>query len=86
MLTGVAIMIPTVLARLRGLPFGWEFVVVVILLTLLFYIRVYGPRNGFRQKTGHGSGRWTARRASRVPERNENQGHSAVSRRQPHRP
>ena len=40
MLTGVAIMIPTVLAGLRGLPFGWEFVVVIILLTLLFYIRV----------------------------------------------
>jgi hypothetical protein len=38
MLTGVAI-IPTNIAGLRGLPFGWEFVVVVILLTLLFYIR-----------------------------------------------
>ena len=85
MLTGVAIN-PTSLAELRALPYGWEFVVVVILLILLFYMRVYGPRNGSRQKTGHRSGRRTARRASRVPERDGNQGHSAVSRRQPHRP
>jgi len=85
MLSGVATNL-TSLAGLRALPYGWEFVVVVILLILLFYMRVYGPRNGSRQKNGHGSGRRTARRASRVPERNENQGHSAVSRRQPHRP
>ena len=84
MLSGVATNL-TSLAGLRALPYGWEFVVVVILLILLFYMRVYGPRNGSRQKTGHGSGR-TARRASRVPGRDENQGHSAVSRRQPHRP
>jgi hypothetical protein len=55
MQTGVAIMIPTVLAGVGGLPFGWEFAVVVILLALLFYIRVYGPGNGRR----------TARRAKR---------------------
>ena len=83
MLTGVAIMIPTVLARLRGLPFGWEFVVVIILLTLLFYIRVYGPRNGFWQKTRSG---WrTARHASRVPERGGPRTFSG-SRRRPNRP
>ncbi|MGH3206441.1 MAG: hypothetical protein ACRDNO_01630 [Trebonia sp.] len=58
MLTGVAI-IPTGLAGLRGLPYGWEYVVVVILLTLLFYVRVHGRGNGSRQKTGH---RRTARR------------------------
>jgi hypothetical protein len=75
MLTGVAIMIPRVLAGLRGLPFGWEFAVVVILLILLFCIRVYGPRNGSRQKTGHRSGWRTARRASRVPERGGNRRH-----------
>jgi hypothetical protein len=66
MLTGVAITIPTVLAGVGGLPFGWEFAAVVIALTLLFYIRVYGP----------GSGRWTARRGGRVPERSGNDGHS----------
>ena len=71
MLTDAAI-IPTGFAGLRGLPFGWEFVVVVILLILLFYIRVHGPRNGSRQKTGHRSGRRTARHA--------------VSRRRPNRP
>jgi hypothetical protein len=85
MLTGVAIN-PTSLAWLRGLPYGWEFVVAVILLILLFYIRVHRPRNGSRQKTGHRSGRRTARHASSVPERGGNHGHSAVSRRQPHRP
>jgi len=74
MLTGVAT-IPTNLAGLRGLPFGWEFVVVVILLVLLLYIRVYGPGNGSRQKTGHRSGRWTARHASRVPEPGRNRRH-----------
>jgi hypothetical protein len=54
MLTGVAIMMPAVLAGLGGLPFGWEFAVVVILLILLFYIRVYGPRNRLRRKSGQG--------------------------------
>ncbi len=70
MLTGVAITIPTVLAGLRGFPFGWEYLVVVILLFLLFYIRVYGPRNG------------SASRASRGGSHR----HSAVSRRRPNRP
>jgi hypothetical protein len=51
MLTGVAL-IPTGLSGLGDLPFGWEFVVVVILLALLFYVRVYGPRNRLRQKPG----------------------------------
>jgi len=50
MLMGVAITIPRVLAGLGDLPFGWEFAVVVILLILVFYIRVHGPGNGFRQK------------------------------------
>jgi hypothetical protein len=50
MLTGAA-SIPTTLAGLRGLPFGWEFAAVVILLTLLFYVRVYGARNRARQKS-----------------------------------
>ena len=84
-LTGVATNL-TSLAGLRALPYGWEFVVVVILLILLFYIRVHRPRNGSWQKTGHRSGRRTARHASSVPERGGNHGHSAVSRRQPHRP
>src|SRR4029077_15887136 len=48
-------------------PFGWEFVVVVILLILLFYERVYGARNRSRQ-TGHRSGRRTARDAGREQE------------------
>jgi hypothetical protein len=43
MLTGVAI-IPTGLSGLGYLPFGWEFGAVVVLLTLLFYVRVYGPQ------------------------------------------
>jgi hypothetical protein len=67
MLTGVAI-IPTNLAGLRGLPFGWEFVAVVILLIMLFCIRVHGPRSGSRQTTERQSGRRTARHARRVPE------------------
>jgi hypothetical protein len=73
MLTGVAI-IPTGLAGLRDLPYGWEFVVVVILLILLFYVRVYRP--------GHRTGR----RASRVPEQGGNHEHSALSRRRPNQP
>ena len=84
-LTGVATNL-TSLAGLRALPYGWEFVVVVILLILLFYVRVYGPRNGSRQKTGHRSGRRTARRASRVPERGGSHGHTAVFRRRSNRP
>ena len=85
MLSGVATNL-TSLAGLRALPYGWEFVVVVILLILLFYMRVYGPRNGSRKKTGHRSGRRTARRVSRVPERGGSHGHTAVFRRRSNRP
>jgi len=60
MLTGVAVM-PTMP---RYLPYGWVFVVAVIALILLIFIRVYviGDRSGrriahrSRRRAGHRSG------------------------------
>jgi hypothetical protein len=60
---------PDGFAGLSGLPCGWDYVVVVIPLILLFYMRVYRRGDGSRQRTGHRSDWRTARRGSRVPER-----------------
>jgi hypothetical protein len=90
MMTSVAV-IPT---GPRYIPYGWVFVVVVILLIMLIFIRVYGRGDRSRRRTAHRSGRRTAHRsrrrtahrASRVPERGGNHGHRAASRRRPDRP
>lgn len=73
MMTGVAL-IPT---GPRYIPYGWVFVVVVIVLIALIFIRVYGRGAQSRRRTAH--------RASHRPERGGNHGHRAVSRRRPNR-
>ena len=53
MLTGVAVM-PTMP---RYMPYGWVFVVVVIALILLIFIRVYVIGDRSRRRTAHRRGR-----------------------------
>jgi hypothetical protein len=55
---------------------GW-FVIGVLVLIVLIFIRMYA--------WGDQSGRRTAHRARRVPERGGDHGHRTVSRRQPNR-
>ena len=67
-------------------PGSWVFLLVVILLIVLVFIRVYGggSRSG---RTAHRSGRQTVHRTTRVPERGGSHGHRTASRRRPnHRP
>lgn len=64
----------------RYMPYAWVFVVVVIALILLIFIRVYGMGDRSR-RAAHRSGRRTADRVSRPPERSGNHRHRAVSRR-----
>jgi uncharacterized membrane protein len=52
MLTGIAVM-P---AMPRYLPYGWVFVVAVIALILLIFLRVYVIGDRSRRRTGHRSG------------------------------
>jgi len=75
MLPGVAVLRTTP----TNFPGAWVFVVGVILLIVLIFLRMYGGR-------GRPGGRQTAHSASREPERGGNHGHRAVSRRRPNRP
>jgi hypothetical protein len=59
MLTGVAVM-PR---GPRYMPYGWVFVVVVIALILLIFIRVYGVGGRSRGPAGHRSRRRTGHRS-----------------------
>jgi hypothetical protein len=74
MLTGIAV-VPT---RDFVFPGSWAFVLGVLLLIVLIFIRMY--------VWGDRSGRRTARRAGRAPERGKDHGQRTVSRRRPNRP
>jgi hypothetical protein len=64
MLTGVAVMIQGPGHNFTG---AWVFVVVVLALIVLIFLRVYGGRDGSGRRTGHRS-RWrAARRSGRRP-------------------
>jgi hypothetical protein len=58
MLTGVAVM-PTMP---RYMPYGWVFVVAVIAIILLIFIRVYVIGDRSRRRIAHRSRRRTGRR------------------------
>jgi len=83
MLTGIAIIVQGPGRNFAG---AGVFVLVVVLLIVALFIRMYvwGGRSG--RRTAHRPGRPTAHRASRVPERGGNHGHRTVSRRRPNRP
>ena len=59
MLTGVAVM-PTMP---RYMPYGWVFVVAVIALILLVFLRVYVIGGRSRRRTAHRSRRRTGHRS-----------------------
>lgn len=67
-------------------PYDWVPVAVIILLIVLIFVRVYGRGGRSGGGAAHKDGRRTVHRASRVPERGENHGHRAVSKRRPNRP
>jgi hypothetical protein len=82
MMTGLAYMphLP------RYVPYAWVFVVVVLFLIALIFVRMYVLADWFRRRAAHRSGQRTVHRASRAPERGGNHGHRAASRRRPNRP
>jgi hypothetical protein len=82
MMTGLAYMpqLP------RYVPYAWVFVVVVLFLIVLIFVRMYVLGDWFRRRAAHRSGQRTVHRVSRVPERGGNHGHRAASKRRPNRP
>jgi len=83
MLTGVALIPQT--SHSFGVG-GLVFVFGIVFVIVLGLVLMYGRGGQSRRRTAHGSGRQTAHRASRVPERGGNRGHRTVSRRRPDPP
>jgi uncharacterized membrane protein YqiK len=85
MMTGLAYMphLP------RYVPYAWVFVVVVVFLILLIFVRMYVLGDWFRRRAAHRaahrSGQPTVHRANRVPQQGGSHGHRAGSRRRPNR-
>lgn len=101
MRTGVAVMSKLAYGGIRGpryIEYGWVYVVVVIALIALIFIRVYGRRDRSRGEKADRSEPLTVRRVSRVRTRKRghqggnherqggNHGHQATSRRRPNEP
>jgi hypothetical protein len=71
-------------------PYAWIFVVVVLFLIALIFIRVYVLGDWFRRRAAHRagqhrSGHEAVHPVSHVPERGGSHGHRAGSRRRPNR-
>jgi hypothetical protein len=75
-------------------PYAWIFVVVVLFLIALIFIRVYVLGDWFRRRaahragqhrSGHGTVHGTVHPVSHLPERGGSHGHRAGSRRRPNR-
>jgi hypothetical protein len=87
MMTGLAYM-PHLL---RYVPYAWVFVVVVLFLIALIFVRVYVLGDWFRRRAAHRAGQRTTHHVSHVPERggshgnHGNHGHRAASKRRPNR-
>jgi hypothetical protein len=73
----------------RYVPFAWIFVIVVLLLIALIFIRMYVLGDWFRRrslrKAAHESGQRKVHPVSHVPEHGGSHGHRAGSRRRPNR-
>jgi hypothetical protein len=65
--------------------YAWVFVVVVLFLIALIFVRVYVLGDWFRRRAAHRSGQRAVHRVSHVPERGGSHGHRAGSRRRPNR-
>jgi hypothetical protein len=63
---------------------GW-FVVGVLVLIVLIFIRMYAWGDQSGRRTAHGYKRRNAHRAGRLPERGGDHGHRTASRRRPNR-
>jgi len=63
---------------------GW-FVIGVLVLIALIFIRMYAWGDQSGRRTAHGYRRRTAHRAGRVPQRGGDHGHRTASRRRPNR-
>jgi hypothetical protein len=89
MLTGIAILVHGP----RYMPYGWVFVIVVVFLIALIFVRVYGRGGRSARVTGHRSGRrnghrsvqGTAHHASHPTEQGGDHGHQEVSKRRSNR-
>ena len=80
MLTGIAILVHGP----RYIPYGWVFVVVVLVLIAAVFIRVYGRGNRSADQTGHRS-RQAEHHEGHKPEQGGSHGHQPGSRRRPNR-
>jgi hypothetical protein len=83
MMTGVVAYMPHLP---RYVPYAWVFVVVVLFLIALIFVRMYVLGDWFRRRAAHRSGQRTVRRVSRVPEPGGSHGHRAATRRRSKRP
>jgi len=94
MLTGVAVMSKLAYGGIRGpryIEYGWVYVVVVIAVIALIFIRVYVRRDRSLGEKADRSEPRTVHRVSRVRTRKRghqgaNHGHQAASRRRPNEP
>jgi hypothetical protein len=69
----------------RYVPYAWVFVLVVLVLIALIFVRVYVLGDWFKRRAAHRSGQRTAHHVSHVPQRGGTQKHRAGSRRRPNR-
>jgi hypothetical protein len=81
MMTGLAYMphLP------RYVPYAWVFVLVVLVLIALIFVRVYVLGDWFKRRAAHRSGQRAVHHVSHAPERGGSHGHRAGSRRRPNR-
>jgi hypothetical protein len=66
-------------------PYAWVFVVVVLFLIALIFVRMYVLGDWFRRRAAHRAGQRTVHHVSHVPERGGSHGHRAGSKRRPNR-
>ena len=70
----------------RHVPYAWVFVVVVLFLIALIFVRVYVLGDWFRQRAAHRSGqRAVHHHVSQVPKQGGRHGHRAGTKRRPNR-
>jgi hypothetical protein len=65
--------------------YAWVFVVVVLFLIALIFVRVYVLGDWFARRAAHRAGQRTVHHVSHPPERGGSHGHRAGSRRRPNR-
>jgi hypothetical protein len=66
-------------------PYAWVFVVVVLFLIALIFVRMYVLGDWFRRRAAHRAGQRTVHRVRHAPERGGSHRHRAASKRRPNR-